>query len=85
MSSRTPSWNSESNKGFGHGWTWYEATATFPADLKKLAIGVSFKGPGTAKVDAIDLEVLGDASPDQNTMRLEDIVQHEDKPDEATQ
>ena len=75
---------SESNKEFGHGWTWYEATVTFPADLKTLAIGVNFKGPGTAKVDAIDLEVLGDAPAGQTGTRIEDIVEREDNAGEAT-
>jgi hypothetical protein len=75
---------SQSNKGFSHEWTWYEATVTFPAKLEKLAIGVSFKGPGSAKVDVIQLEVLGDAPADQQATQIDDIVQHEDKLPRAT-
>lgn len=75
---------SQSNKGFDHEWTWYEATVTLPADLKKLAIGVNFKGPGSAKVDAIDLEVMGEAAPGQQAPRIDDIVQHEDPLPRAT-
>jgi hypothetical protein len=65
---------------FGPGWTSYEATIAFPADLKKLAIGVNLNGPGTAKVDALELEVLGDAPPDQKGTKIDEVVQREDKP-----
>jgi hypothetical protein len=65
---------------FSHGWTSYEATVTFPADLKKLAIGVSLNGPGSAKVDALELEVLGDAPPGLKGTRIDEVVQRDDNP-----
>ena len=68
------------DRAFGPGWTWYEATVTLPADLEKLKIGVDLNGPGTAKVDAINLDVLGDAPPGQKGTRIEDVEQHEDNP-----
>lgn len=46
---------------FGDTWVWSQCTLTLPSDVKQLDIGVGLKGPGSAKVDAIELQVLGDA------------------------
>lgn len=56
---------------FGDDWGWYQSTMTLPADLRQLDIGVQLKGPGSAKVDAIELQVLGDAPPGQRGMTIE--------------
>jgi hypothetical protein len=56
----------------GDDWTLFESTVTFPVSLKKLAVGVGLKGTGSAKVDSIELTVLGDAPPDQSGVSIAD-------------
>lgn len=43
------------------GWHLYQTIVTWPADIKKVTVGVALNGSGSAKVDGIELEVLGDA------------------------
>lgn len=57
---------------FGDDWTMYQSTVSLPANLKKLDIGVGLKGPGSAKVDGIELQVLGDAPPGQRGVSITD-------------
>jgi hypothetical protein len=65
--------NSSNMQGlrFGNDWTLYQATVTLPAAVRQLDIGVGLKGPGSAKVDGIELEVLGDAPADQRGVKIE--------------
>jgi hypothetical protein len=60
------------SKNFGDSWAWAQCILTLPADAKQLEIGVGLKGPGSAKVDAIELQVLGDAPADQRGTRISD-------------
>lgn len=46
-------------------WHLYQATVTLAAGVKTIAVGVALDGTGTAKVDSIEFEVLGDAPPGQ--------------------
>ncbi|MBQ5964304.1 hypothetical protein [Massilia sp. ZL223] len=46
---------------FSQDWTVYESTLSLPAGVKQLDVGVGLKGPGSARVDGIALQVLGDA------------------------
>lgn len=59
---------------YGDNWVWSQTTLTLPADVKQLEIGVGLKGPGSAKVDAIALHVLGDAPADQRGTRISDTT-----------
>lgn len=52
----------------GDTWNMYQVTASLPHNIKKLEVGVGLKGRGTAKVDGIELEVLGDAPPEQRVI-----------------
>ena len=58
---------------FDGNWTRTDYTLSLPADAKQLDIGVGLKGPGSAKVDAIELEVLGDAPADMRGIRISDM------------
>ena len=62
----------EQGEDFGSGWTWYQCYLTLAASTSKLDVGVSLKGPGTAKVDAIQLQTVGDAPPDLQGSRIDD-------------
>lgn len=57
---------------FGEDWTVYQATLVLSADVRQLEMGVGLKGPGSAKVDGIELKVLGDAPPEQRGTNLSD-------------
>jgi hypothetical protein len=57
---------------FGDGWNVYEANLALAPDVKQLEIGVGLKGPGSAKVDGIELKVLGDAPPGLRGSNLSD-------------
>lgn len=60
---------------FGGNWAWYRHTVTLPATIKQLDIGVGLKGPGSIKVDSIELQVLGDAPPGQHGVTMEGGLQ----------
>ena len=57
---------------FDDNWAWYDCTLSLPADAKQLDIGIGLKGPGSAKVDTIELKVLGDAPADLQGTRISD-------------
>ncbi|MBQ5949050.1 hypothetical protein [Massilia sp. ST3] len=59
---------------FSRDWTVYESILTLPADVKQLDVGVGLKGPGSARVDGIALQVLGDAPPGQRGLNIEQSV-----------
>ena len=60
------------NMEFDDNWTWLTCILSLPADAERLDIGVGMKGPGSAKVDAIELQVLGDAPADLRGTRISD-------------
>ena len=55
---------------FSGDWDLYQSTLTLPADLRRLEIGVALKGSGSAKVDGIELQVLGDAPAGQHAISV---------------
>ena len=56
----------EQAQEFSGDWDLFQTTLTLAADTTQLDIGVGLHGPGSAKVDAIELQVLGDAPPGQH-------------------
>lgn len=58
----------------GDGWNLFQTTVSLPFAIKKLAIGVGLKGSGSAKIDGIELTVLGDAPPDQRGVSMGDLT-----------
>lgn len=68
---------------FDENWAWFRYTLTLPPTLRQLDIGVSLKGPGSAKVDSIELQVLGDAPPEQHGVSIEGTELHRDSPGKA--
>lgn len=61
-------------RGVDTGWHVYETTATWPAGVKKVSVGVALTGSGTAKVDDIGFEVLGDAPAGQKGYGQTDLI-----------
>ena len=57
----------------GNGWNVLETTVTLPASIKKLSVGVGLTGSGSAKVDGIELTVLGDAPSDQRGVSMGEL------------
>ena len=53
---------------FSGGWDLYQSTLNLPHDIRRLEIGVALKGSGSAKVDGIELQVLGDAPAGQRNI-----------------
>ena len=51
-------------------WVWIKHVISLPKDTKAMSTGVSLKGPGTIKIDAVTVEVLGDAPADQPARRI---------------
>jgi hypothetical protein len=56
---------------FGEDWTVYQSTLTLASDVKQLDVGVGLKGPGSARVDGIAFQVLGDAPAGQRGLNIE--------------
>lgn len=61
-------------------WGQYQFTLALAPGLGQLKLGVQLKGPGSAKVDGIALQVLGDAPPEQQGTRIQDVVMRDDGP-----
>jgi hypothetical protein len=61
-------------RGVNSDWHLYQTTVTWPADVKKVSVGVALTGTGSAKVDSIEFEVLGDAPAGQKGFSMADLV-----------
>lgn len=51
-------------------WTTYGYTLILARDIRRFELGVGLKGPGRIEVGDIDLQVVGDAPPDQKGLTI---------------
>lgn len=51
-------------------WSWHRKLITLPKGTTGMATGIGLKGPGTVKIDRIQIEVVGDAPEEQNARQI---------------